>query len=132
MIAGPDGYVRAGLVNPEGFGFYVRYRQRELPCFNEWKMMGEGVYAVGIEPATNWVTGRAKERERGALQILQPGEQRRYHLEFGLLTGLEEAAKFERLIVGERRRTKHERRRSGHPVLGLRPIEALAPSHQPR
>jgi hypothetical protein len=98
MIAAPDGYVRAGLVNPQGFGFYVRYRQRELPCFNEWKMMGEGVYAVGMEPATNWVTGRANERERGALQLLQPGEQRHYHLEFGLLTGLDEAAELEQQI----------------------------------
>ena len=98
MIAAPDGYVRAGLVNTQGFGFYVRYRQRELPCFNEWKMMGEGVYAVGMEPATNWVTGRAKERERGALQLLQPGEQRQYHLEFGLLTGPDEAAEMEQQL----------------------------------
>ena len=90
MQAASDGYVTAALVNPafdngQGFGFYVRYRQKELPCFNQWKMMAESVYTVGMEPATNWVTGRAKERERGALQILQPGEQRSYHLEFGVL-----------------------------------------------
>lgn len=92
MAADPDGYVTAGLANPafngdQGFGFYVRYRKAELLCFNQWKMMGEGVYAVGLEPATNRVTGRAAERQRGTLQILQPGEQRGYHLEIGLLTG---------------------------------------------
>jgi len=90
MQAASDGYVMAALVNPafnngQGLGFYVRYRQQELPCFNQWKMMGESVYAVGLEPASNWVSGRAVERERGALQILQPGEQRSYHLEFGVL-----------------------------------------------
>ena len=95
MQAASDGYVTAAVVNKafnngQGFGFYVRYRQKELPCFNQWKMMGESVYAVGMEPASNWVSGRAKERERGALQILQPGEQRSYHLEFGPLTSLVE------------------------------------------
>jgi len=48
-------------------------------------MMGESVCAVGMESDSNWVSGRAAERQRGALQILQPGEQRRYHLEIGVL-----------------------------------------------
>jgi hypothetical protein len=100
MAAGADGSVTAALANPDfnagqGFGFYVRYRQNELPCFNEWKMMGESVYAVGMEPATNWVSGRAKERKRGALRILQPGEQCHYHITFGLLTSTGQIAQIE-------------------------------------
>ena len=43
--------------------------------------MGEGLYVVGLEPANCHVEGRAVERERGTLQIMQPGEVRRYHLE---------------------------------------------------
>jgi hypothetical protein len=94
LVADRSGYVTVALVNPQwnggdGFGFSVRYRQKELPCFNQWKMMGEQVYSVGLEPATNWVTGRASERQRGALQILQPGDQRQYHLEFGVLKGVD-------------------------------------------
>jgi hypothetical protein len=58
-------------------------------------MMGESVYAVGMEPATNWVFGRAKERERGALRILQPGEQCHYHITFGLLTSTGQIAQIE-------------------------------------
>lgn len=36
--------------------------------------MGQVVYAAGLEPATNLVAGRLKERERDALTILKPGE----------------------------------------------------------
>jgi cyclopropane fatty-acyl-phospholipid synthase-like methyltransferase len=43
----------------------VRYRQAELPCFIEWKMMGQGVYAVGLEPSTNWAGGRSHRRCSG-------------------------------------------------------------------
>jgi hypothetical protein len=91
MAAAHDGYVTAALVNPsvnngQGFGFYIRYRRRELPCFNEWKMMGEGVYTVGMEPATNNTLGRAAARADGSLQFLMPGEERRYHVEFGVVS----------------------------------------------
>lgn len=100
MAAAPDGYVTAALVNPsvnngQGLGFYVRYRQRELPCFNQWKMMGEGVYTVGMEPATNNTLGRAAARADGSLQFLTPGEERRYHVEFGVLSSQAEIAEKE-------------------------------------
>jgi hypothetical protein len=48
--------------------------------------MGEGQYAVGIEPCTN-TFGREIARERGQLIILQPGEKRVYDLEVGVLDG---------------------------------------------
>jgi Domain of unknown function (DUF4432) len=101
MAAAPDGYVTVGLVNPalnggEGFGFYVRYRQRELPCYNEWKMMGEGVYTVGMEPATTHTLGRAAARADGSLQFLAPGEERQYHVEFGVLSSRDEIAQLEK------------------------------------
>lgn len=91
MAPAPDGYVTAALVNQalgggEGRGLYVRYRQRELPSFNEWKMMSEGVYTVGLEPATTHTLGRAAARADGSLVFLAPGEERHYHLEFGVLT----------------------------------------------
>jgi hypothetical protein len=90
MQADADGYVTASIVNPgynggQGLGVYARYRQHELPRFIEWKMVGEDVYCVGLEPANCLVEGRAKERERGALQYIQPGERRDYHVEIGLV-----------------------------------------------
>jgi len=87
--AGKDGYAQASIVNPgfdggKGLGVYARYRQKELPRFIEWKMTGEDVYCVGLEPANCLVEGRAKERERGGLLFLDPGEQRSFHVEIGV------------------------------------------------
>ena len=85
------GYVTTALVNRsfgggKGFGFYVKYRKDQLPVYTEWKMMGQGTYVVGMEPANCHVEGRDKERERGTLQFIQPGERREFDLEIGCLT----------------------------------------------
>lgn len=95
----PDaaGFATASLVNPafadgEGLAVYVRYPKAQLPVLNEWKMMGEGAYVVGVEPGNARVTGRAAERARGALQFLAPGEVRRYDLEIGVVAGRERVA----------------------------------------
>jgi hypothetical protein len=50
-------------------------------------MLGEGTYALGLEPGTNRDAGRADARERGELQWLEPGETRQYDLEIGALQG---------------------------------------------
>jgi hypothetical protein len=89
-----DGRVRAALANEgfaggKGFGFYVAYRADQLPRFTEWKMVGQVDYVVGMEPANCLVEGRAKERERGTLQFLEPGERREYELEIGALENAE-------------------------------------------
>jgi hypothetical protein len=86
MAAEADGSVPVGIVNRDGFGMYVVYNQRQFPQYLEWRMMGEGQYAVGIEPCTN-TFGRAIARERGQLITLQPGERRVYDLEVGVLDG---------------------------------------------
>ena len=88
--ADADGYVTAVLANRtlddgRGFGAYIRYRQAELPQLIEWKQMGAGTYVVGVEPANCLVMGRAAERERGTLVILEPGEKREYRVEIGVL-----------------------------------------------
>jgi hypothetical protein len=62
-------------------------RISELPRHTVWRMMGEGTYALALEPSTNRDAGRQDARERGELQWLEPGEERRYVLEIGALTG---------------------------------------------
>lgn len=101
MAADSDGYVTAGMVNRalnggQGLALYVRYRRRELPWFNEWKMMGEGLYTVGIEPATTHTLGRAAARADGSLQFLMPGEERQYYLELGTLNSAAGIAQLEK------------------------------------
>jgi hypothetical protein len=34
-----------------GLGFYLRYDARTLPAYLAWRMMREGLYAIGLEPA---------------------------------------------------------------------------------
>ncbi len=71
-----DGYAKIAVSNPDlGLGFEVSYRKKELPFLTEWKMMGEGEYVLGIEPANCHVEGMDKEREHfKSLKRLEPGE----------------------------------------------------------
>lgn len=100
MAVDADGFVHAALVNknmPGGgqFGFYIKYDRNQLPKFTQWKNNGAREYVVGMEPANCWVEGRAKERERGTLRFLEPGEVRKYGIEIGVLDGEEQVAEFE-------------------------------------
>ena len=106
-VAAAGGRTMAGVVNPAlGFGGYVVYRKTQLPQLIEWKQMGKGTYVVGVEPGTNIVAGRAKERAEGRLRMLKPGETAHYDLELGALTTEKDAAAFEaavKKIRGNRR-----------------------------
>lgn len=98
-----DGCATAGVVGGAGEaarGIYVRYSAATLPRFVQWKMIGEGLYVMGLEPANCLVEGRDKERARGTLQFLEPGEARRYHVEIGVLASDEEAAAWEAAALG--------------------------------
>jgi hypothetical protein len=100
-----NGNVNIALVNTkfnngEGIGIYVRYSIKELMWFIEWKMMGIGIYVVGLEPANCQVGGRAKERSEGRLQYLKPYERKEYKLEIGVLSSMEEINNFQKLING--------------------------------
>ncbi len=95
LIADADGYATALLVDQKKqLGLYVRFRQKELPRYIEWKMMGEGTYVVGMEPANCGVGGRAKERAAGTLQFLEPGEERRFLVQIGVIAGEDELSNF--------------------------------------
>jgi hypothetical protein len=85
-----EGQVKVNLENPafdqgRGLGVMLRYAKADYPIFVEWKMMGEGLYVVGLEPANCHVGGRCKEREMGTLPMLAPQEKRTYRLEVALL-----------------------------------------------
>ena len=101
MVPDKNGIVSAALVNEgfdngSGFGVYIRYSKNQLPRFIEWKHMGQGDYVVGMEPANCLVEGRDKDRERGTLQFLKPGETREYEVEIGVLPSNKEISEFEK------------------------------------
>jgi hypothetical protein len=109
LAADPDGNVLAMIVNrklngDQGLGLYIKYPKKAFPYFWVWKMMGQGLYTVALEPSTNSLAGRIKEREAGRLKFLQPGEKSTYDLEIGVLSGKNEIGKFEDEV---RSLTKH-------------------------
>ncbi len=97
MVGDDNDRVPVAIVNPRlgqsGQGLYVTYNRDQLPRYIEWRMMGEGQYAVGIEPCTNGF-GRDEVRKAGELIVLQPGEKRIYDLEIGVLDGAAEIDRF--------------------------------------
>ncbi|OPX33129.1 MAG: hypothetical protein B1H40_00780 [Candidatus Latescibacteria bacterium 4484_181] len=103
LNADPQGYTYAALVNRgfgngKGIGFYIKYKKQQLPVLVEWKMNGEGCYVVGIEPANCRVEGRAKARESGELEFLEPSERRRYEIEIGVLASNQQISQFEEIV----------------------------------
>ncbi|MBL8580323.1 MAG: DUF4432 family protein [Mesorhizobium sp.] len=94
MVPDENGEVEVAIFNPRllgGTALSVRYDHRVMPNYIEWRMMGEGQYAVGIEPCTNGF-GRKAVAESGQLIVLQPGERRTYRTTVSILSN-EEAGK---------------------------------------
>jgi hypothetical protein len=88
--ANRDGWSAVALVNRRlrgGLGFYLRYDAHTLPAYLAWRMMREGLYAIGLEPATNPFGNPEELIAQGYPIVLRPGETRRYELEFGVLDG---------------------------------------------
>jgi hypothetical protein len=98
----PDerGWVTVAIVNRElrpelgGLGVYLRYDSATLPVYIAWRMMREGLYALGMEPATNPFGNPKALEDQGYAVVMQPGEERRYELEYGILLGGEAIEQF--------------------------------------
>ncbi len=94
-IAEPQGTVPVAIVNRSlGLGAYQVYRKDQFPFHTMWRMLGEGIYGVAMEPTTNRDAGRFDARSRNELGTLAPGEARTYDLEIGVLDGLDEISAF--------------------------------------
>ena len=86
-----DGRAAVALVNErlqcgEGLGLAVRFDTEQLPALQQWRMMGEGTYVMGIEPANCRIEGRLNAAREGVLPFLEAGETRTYEIEFQVLT----------------------------------------------
>lgn len=66
--------VQIGVKGANGHALWLCYAREELPMLTQWKSSASGNYVVGLEPGNCWVEGIARERERGTLQFLEPGE----------------------------------------------------------
>jgi len=91
MAADVDGNVPVMLVNDQlEIAFEVVNRKDQFPCNYQWQNFHAGQYAVGMEPSTNHVQGRAFASERGELIWLEHGEERQYDVKFRVFSGRDE------------------------------------------
>jgi galactose mutarotase-like enzyme len=87
----PDGHTTVRLTSPVArLTAEVQFSTAQLPHLFQWKMLGEGTYVLGIEPAnSSGIGGRADARADGSLQILEPGESRDYEISISVTAALE-------------------------------------------
>ncbi len=68
---------KAEIYNPEiNTTLSINYNIEELPFFTEWKMMGSGEYALGLEPGNCTADGRDVMRKNTKLAFLKAGEEK--------------------------------------------------------
>ena len=86
------GFTSAKICNPRfplaagecALSVVLSWSTRQLPKLVQWKMPGAGIHVLGIEPANCYVEGRAVERNRGGVKILDPGESQTYEINLEL------------------------------------------------
>ena len=81
-----EGNVKIEIENKAlGISFELAYKKAQLPYLYQWKMMREGAYVTGIEPAnTGTMKGRVEARNHALLPKLEPGESKAYCLDFSI------------------------------------------------
>ena len=65
-----------------GHGMTISYDAEQLPVLTQWISPMAGDYALGLEPGTCHVEGLSSEKERGTLEVLQPGERKQIEVSF--------------------------------------------------
>jgi hypothetical protein len=85
--ADASGRATVSLVNPKlEVGVAVRYDTSEFTRCVTWQHWGKYEYVTALEPSTGSVEGRDKDRARGLLQRLTPGQRKSYRYEIEVLT----------------------------------------------
>jgi len=85
MSASVPAVVRVGVVNrghtpSDGIGVVVEFHREQLPRLWQWRMLAEGLYVTGIEPANCGLFGRVAEREAGSVTEIGAGDRRSFDL----------------------------------------------------
>ena len=82
---------KVGIYNSEiKKGLVLCYDKKSLPCFTEWKMMGQAEYVLGLEPGNCTPDGRDVLRKNGTLKFLQPEECATTTVQFVFTTELKD------------------------------------------
>jgi hypothetical protein len=74
--AGKDGFAEIKLLNPAlGLEAKLAWDTSTLPGIMQWKMLGAGAYALGLEPTNCTVSGRSADIKDKKAQFIEPGEE---------------------------------------------------------
>jgi Domain of unknown function (DUF4432) len=96
-----DGWAQATVISAVGdLLFHERFKVDTLPYLFLWRMLGAGIYVIGLEPSTNSTAGRHVARKQNELCILAPGESREFKLELSAASGVDRVADFLRRLQG--------------------------------
>jgi hypothetical protein len=94
-----EGNTCAALVNHRlELGVAFHYNKKQLLNLTQWKQMGEGEYALGIEPGNCYVGGRLDPRNQDILEYLEPGESKNFDVEVEIITGSHDIQALEEYI----------------------------------
>lgn len=63
-------------------GVSLAFNKNQLPYFTQWKSRQAAAdgYVTGLEPAINFPNARSFEKEKGRVDVLQPGESREFEI----------------------------------------------------
>jgi hypothetical protein len=82
-----QGGTTAGIVNHNlRLGVAIHYNTREFPRLGNWQHFGPREYVTALEPMNGTVDGRAKDRERGLLDWIEPGAKKLYRYQIEVIT----------------------------------------------
>jgi hypothetical protein len=99
--AGSDLPLQCAVVNGllgSGIAVGLNFSAAELPRLQIWRNRSPGFNVLALEPATNGLGTRSAHERDARLQMLQPGEERRYTLKLALRYGDEAIADLERTL----------------------------------
>jgi hypothetical protein len=87
VLQDSNGTCCVGLVNTRlNLALKMTYSKQQLPSLTNWQHWGPGEYVCALEPGTNPPIGQNKARKLKELSMLEPGEKKKYHLQFSILS----------------------------------------------
>lgn len=67
--------------NKYKMGFLLKFNNESLDKFLQWRYLNQGEYVIGLEPTTNYATGRSLARENQQLKYIGVGEAVQHRIE---------------------------------------------------
>jgi hypothetical protein len=93
-----QGNTFAAVINEkERIGVQIKFNQKYLPNFIQWKSIGAGDYVMGLEPSNSVLFGREYHQSNQILHMLNPFGKEIIELEISILDGEREISEIKKL-----------------------------------